>query len=347
VEVDSEVMTARSLIRWLPATLALPLATIPAAAWAEEPPPALYHLAGSIDPGVKLQAELRIGKEAIDGRLVRSGDDRPLTIDGTLLANGRTELYLRGDFDQLRGSIHGTLVRGRASGRRVIIGEWRDGDGGNPRPVELDEVASYVTLVGRRGGALEVTCRYPFLLGEQAQVAEMNRRVQSEAMAWLDKVLAAKPSGPSSLRELRFDDTVVDSTPRLLSRLVRIETRDGTAPPHVRYQAENLEVKDGQLVPMRLGELFRAGSPYLQSLSARATEELRRVVKPAEVKGALALLGEDDLQVFTVSPSALQFVIPSARAGTPGPSDVLVSVPLSSLAGLLDPAGPLGPPAAR
>jgi hypothetical protein len=346
LEDDSEVITARSLLRWLPATLALPLATIPAAARAEEPPAALYHLAGHIDPGVELQAEVRIGKEAIDGTLVRSGDDRPLTIDGTLLADRRTELYLRGDFDQLRGSIHGRLVEGGASLGRMIIGEWRDGDGGNPRPVELDEVASYVTLVARRGGALELSCRYPVLLGEQATVTELNRRVRGEAMAWLDQVLAAEPSQPSVPRDLRFEDTVVDFTPKLLSRLVRIETRDGTAPPHVRYQAENLEVVDGRVVPMRLGELFRPGSPYLQSLAARATEELRRVVKPAEVTGALALLGEDDLQVFTVSPSALQFVIPSARAGTPGPSDVLVSVPLRSLAGLLDPAGPLGAPAA-
>ncbi len=60
------------------------------------------------------------------------------------------------------------------------------------------------------------------------------------------------------------------------------------------------------------------------------------------MKGAVARLRDEDLRTFTVSPSALQFVVPAARAGTPGPDDVLVSVPLRSVAGLLDPKGPLG-----
>ena len=66
------------------------------------------------------------------------------------------------------------------------------------------------------------------------------------------------------------------------------------------------------------------------------------MVAPTQVTGALVELQEDDLQNFTISPSALEFVIPSSRAGTPGPDDVLVSIPLTPLAHLLDPQGPLG-----
>jgi hypothetical protein len=110
----------------------------------------------------------------------------------------------------------------------------------------------------------------------------------------------------------------------------------------VTYRAENLEVVDGRVTPLRLGELFRAGSPYRQALAARALRELRRVVGPDQVRGAITRLRDDDLDTFTVSPAALEFVVPAARAGTTGPDDVLVSVPLGSLAGLLEPHGPLG-----
>jgi len=329
------------LARWLPTTAVLALALGPALAGADEASPTFCHLAGSIDPGTALQAEVQIGQEAIDGTLVRAGNDRPLALAGTVLADEHVELYVRGDFDQLVGTIRGTLRREGPSGAWVVTGEWRDDDGLNPRPLTLTEVARYVTLRARQGDDLDVSCRYPFLLGTSPAIAEVNRRAAAEAMSWLGQALAAEASGASAPRGLRYEDTLVSDTPRLVSRLVRIATGGGTAPPRVTYRAENLEVVDGRVAPLRLGELFRAGSPYRQTLSALAREELRRVVAPDRVSGALALLREEDLQTFTISPSALQFVVPAARAGTPGPDDVLVSVPLGPLAGLLDPGGPL------
>jgi hypothetical protein len=333
---------ASAAARWLPATVALALALGPALARADQASPDFCHLAGSIDPGVALQAELRIGEEAIEGTLARTGTDRPSRLEGTVLADGRVELYVHGDFGRLLGTIRGRLRPGGASGGRAIIGEWRDGDGLNPRPLDLEEVARYVTLRARRGDDFEVSCRYPFLLGGSPGVAEVNRKVSAEAMAWLGQALAEEGAGASAPPGLRYEDALVSATPRLVSRLVGVVTEGGAAPPHATYRAENLLIVDGRVTPLRLGDLFRAGSPYRQALATRAVEELRRVVAPDRVRGALALLREEDLQTFTISPSALQFVVPAARAGTPGPDDVLVSVPLAPLAGLLDPHGPLG-----
>jgi len=329
--------------RWLPMTAVLVLALGPALAGADEAPPTFCHLAGSTDPGTALQAEVQIGQEAIDGTLVRAGNDRPLALAGTVLAGGPVELYVRGDFDQLVGTIRGTLRQEGPSGAWVVTGEWRDGDGLNPRPLALSEVARYVTLRAGQGDDLDVFCRYPFLLGTSPAIAEVNRRVRDEAMAWLQQAMSAGPWGASAPRAVRYEDTLVDDSHRLVSRLVRVVTASGTAPPGVTYRSENLEVVSGRVAPLRLGELFRAGSPYRQTLATRALEELRRVVAPDRVRGALARLREDDLKNFTVSPAALQLVIPAARAGTLGPDDVLVSVPLGSVAGLLDPHGPLGP----
>jgi hypothetical protein len=333
---------ASATARWLPTTVALALALGPALAGAEEALPAIYHLAGSMDPGVAVQVELQIGKERITGSLVRAGDDRAVPLDGTVLADGHVELYLRGDFGRLAGTIRGTLRQEGPSGAWVLTGERRDDDGLNPRPLTLTEVARYVTLRARQGDDLDVSCRYPVLLGTSPAIAEVNRRAAAEAMSWLGQALAGEASGGPAPRGLRYEDTLVSDTPRLVSRLVRIETAGGTAPPRVAYRAENLEVVDGRVTPLRLGELFRAGSPYRQVLATRALEELLRVVAPGRVGGAVARLREEDLQTFAVSPSALQFVVPAARAGTPGPDDVLVSVPLAGLAGLLDPQGPLG-----
>jgi hypothetical protein len=199
-----------------------------------------------------------------------------------------------------------------------------------------------VTVNARRGDDLEVSCRYPFLLGRSPAVAEVNGKVGAEATAWLRQVLAAEPSGASTPWAVRYEDTLVHDSPRLVSRLVRIVTESMTAPPDVTYRAENLEMLDGRVKPLRLSELFRAGSPYWQTLSTRALEELRRAVAPDQVSGQPASLREADLDGFTVSPAALQLVIPAVRAGRPGPGHVLVSVPLGSVAGLLDPHGPLG-----
>jgi hypothetical protein len=327
----------------LSATLALALLFAPASSSAQEALPALYHFAGSIDPDVALQAELTIGQGAVSGTLVRSGRDRPSVLEGTVLADGHVDLYVRGDFEQLRGTIHGTLTRSGPESRRVLTGEWRDEDGRNPRPLELDETARYVSLRARRDDDLEVTCRYPVLLGSSPAILAANRAVRDEAMGWLQQTLAGEPSVRLASRALRFEDTLVEDTPQVLSRLVRIVTQDGDdVPPHVTFRAENLRLVGDRVVPLRLADLFRPGSPYLQTLSTLAQEELEKVVAPTQVTGALVQLQEDDLQNFTLSPSALGFVIPSSRAGTPGPDDVLVSIPLAPLAHLLDPQGPLG-----
>ena len=335
------MVTPTRLTRWLPTAAVLALVISPAPAGADETAAEPCHLAGTIDPGRAVQAELRIGKEAIQGTLDGAESDRSLALDGTVLADGRVDLNVRGDFDRLVGTIHGTLGPAGALGGRAIIGEWRDADGRNPRPLDLEEVARYVTLRGRRGDELDVSCRYPFLLGGAPEVAEVNRKVAAEAMDWLQHALGAEPGSPAP-RGLRYEDTLVYDSPRLVSRLVRLVTERSAAPLEVRYRAENLRVANGHVAPLLLGELFRAGSGYQQTLSTRAMEELRRVVAPPRVSGALALLREEDLQTFTISPSALQFVVPAARAGTPGPDDVLVSVPLRSISGLLEPGGPLG-----
>jgi hypothetical protein len=327
----------------LSVTLALALLLAPAASMAQEALPALYHFSGSIYPGVVLQAELTIGQGAISGTLVRSGRDRPSVLEGTVLADGHVDLYVRGDFEKLRGTIHGTLTRSGPDSRRVLTGEWRDEDGRNPRPLELDETARYVSLRARKDDDLEVTCRYPVLVDGSPAGVVANRAVRDEAMGWLEDALAREPTVPRTFRALRFEDTLVEKTPQILSRLVRIVAQDGDgAPPHVTFRAENLRLVGDQVVPLRLAELFRPGSPYLQTLSTLAQEELEKVVAPTQVTGALVQLQEDDLQNFTISPSALEFVIPSSRAGTPGPDDVLVSIPLTPLAHLLDPQGPLG-----
>jgi hypothetical protein len=335
-------VASAALARWSPAALALALVLGPGPAGAEETPPALYHLAGSIDPGVVLQAELQMGKEAITGTLVRSGSDRPSPLEGTVLADGHVELYVRGDFGRLVGTVRGTLRQEGPSRDGVITGEWRDGDALNPRPLRLEEVARYVTVSARRGDDLEISCQYPFLLGRSPAVAEVNGMVGREAMTWLQQALSEEPSGASTPRAVRYEDTLVHDSPRLVSRLVRIVTESATPPPDVTYRAENLEMLDGRVKPLRLGELFRVGSPYWQTLSTRALEELRRAVAPDQVSGQPASLREGDLDGFTVSPAALQLVIPAVRAGRPGPGHVLVSIPLGSVAGLLDPHGPLG-----
>jgi hypothetical protein len=135
---------------------------------------------------------------------------------------------------------------------------------------------------------------------------------------------------------------VARSTPSLLSLLGESSCYSGGAHCNYEFQTLNFWRREGGVEKLRLGRLFRPGSPWREALSKRVIAGLRKAGASAVVDGVVTRLSEDDLSNWTLSDRALEVRFAPYAMGCFAEGSFVVEVPLEELKELADEAGPLG-----
>ena len=126
-----------------------------------------------------------------------------------------------------------------------------------------------------------------------------------------------------------------------LSARSSIYSYTGGAHGNTFYRAFNLHIVDGTVRETSLGDLFTPGSGYLTPLSDYVLDDLRRQEAYDVAEGMITELTEDDLAVFTLSPSGITFAFAPYHVGPYAQGSFFVTVPLEVVAAYAAGDGPL------
>ncbi len=320
------------MLRRLLAILAL---SVPAAALAQEHPE-LHYYRGYIGEQ-PWQLELYMEDGVVRGRLTH--DYAPLVLEaGGSFSESDNSVIVR--FGTPGAELSGTLI-GEPDPAGVFAGTMLGVHG--LMDFRFEQVAEYVDFHIRQG-RLDMLSTYPYFTSPR--LANMNEYVQPDVMAsQLEFMQLAQEADIEGLvrHEWWFDSwtTIEYAAPGLLSALVTVNEYAGGAHPNRQYWSYNLAYLGTRLRPFELEDLFLDDADYLGLLSPLVMEDLLEQGGADWIEdGTITSLGDEDLAVFTVSPSGLNFIFPPYAVGPWVSGTFLVQVPLETVAPLLDPAGP-------
>lgn len=283
------------------------------------------------------QLELSIDGNAVLGRLVH--DYLPLQLEsGGSYDTDDNSLVAR--FGLAGGEMMGTML-GEPDPFGSFEGSFLAADA--LTPFRFEQVAQYVDYSYSQNRIMATTT-YP--LFTSPRLADMNAFVQPDLLAeQLEFVeLAQQADLEGNIRtEWWFDSraSIEYAAPGLLSALVTVSTYTGGAHSNLEYWSYNLTLLGTQHRPFELADLFLEDSGWFDSLSGLILADLSEQQADWVLDGSVTGFEPGDLEVFVLSPSGVRFILAPYKVGPWVSGSFVVNVPLSDLAGLFNPEGPI------
>lgn len=194
----------------------------------------------------------------------------------------------------------------------------------------------------------------PRLVGgpDPAVTAAVNAAIAAHidaAVRWFEAQPVERPRRDARLDTGTIDHEVTLLTDRLLSlRFLATFSAAGAAHPAAEPSTLTIDLATGR--PLALADLALPGADLLGRLSRASREDLLARYSDRETPRASIRAGTRprprNFSAWAVTPDGLELTFAEYQVGPYSLGRPVVTVPWSELAGLIDPAGPLGPLAA-
>ncbi|MFN2516684.1 MAG: DUF3298 and DUF4163 domain-containing protein [Pyrinomonadaceae bacterium] len=332
--------------------------------------PETKYFKGSIGSTLGLQMKLVREGETLSGSYFYQKVGTRIDTRGTVDKEGNVTLEEFGPKGKQTGVFKG-IWKTDENGLIEIAGNWNKPDSDkktafslHEEPIDFSGGVEIVTRQIRENNKqlkYEIDAGYPQLTGSadpnfekfnqtvRSLVTKKVREFKEEIASTAEEQLPAESPTESMGSDLGIAYTVVLAKDDLISTQFDVSSYEsGAAHPNSYSEVINFDLKNGK--SLKLPDLFRPGSKYLQTIAAFSIADLK---KQAKQQGADSMLDEDWIQrgaapdvsnydSWTISKKGLAITFDSYQvaAYAAGPQHVLI--PHSALKEIIKPDGPLG-----
>nr|NIV13807.1 DUF3298 domain-containing protein [Fodinibius sp.] len=303
-----------------------------------------YYYVGKLGESKKIQMELVIRGDTICGHYYYESIGKPLELSGHLESTGIVQLS-----EYVEGNKKST---GRFSGEYTFSsdtfsGMWQSADGRKKIPFNLIKVADYAFLKTEED-IIKAHAAYPQFLPHNPPLVKFNRQLKDSVISrHREFIQEGKENAQIDSALLRFgweqhyDCKIEFFSKNLVSLLFENWQYTGGAHGNYFYDTKNVTVADSQIHSLKLKDLFVPGSGYIDTLSQYCLNDLRKQEAGDVVSGRITSLGQKDLQLFTLKPTAIKFTFPPYQVGPYAQGTLTVSLPYNALLNYIDQDSPL------
>ena len=330
----------------------------------------IKYFKGSIGNSLDLQMKLLKSGEQITGSYYYLKVGNKIDLKGNVDKDGNLTLEEYDSTGKQTGLFKGLWRPDGEDGLITIAGNWskpptEKGDDKktafsvHEEPIMLSYGSDVVTKQVKESNkklVYEINAQYPQITGPNTNFEKFNQFVRGTVLkkvADFKKDMApeegdeARPEnsmGSDLTIGYRFDLAQDD----LISMLFSVSSYyQGAAHPNSYSQAINYDLKNGK--PLKLADLFKPGSKYLQAISSYCIDDLK---KQSKAKGADGMLDDDSIkngaaptaknyQSWTVTKKGLGINFDAYQVGPYAAGPQFVNVPYSVLKDLISPDGPI------
>ena len=210
------------------------------------------------------------------------------------------------------------------------------GEEGTSQPVTLEVKVIEETS---QSPEFNVKARYPYLAGSGSPyLASFNQTIEALVLAEIGQFAQVVGASAEQTGMLQIDFLPALVSPQLVSIQLKVTTYlQGAAHLNTTSRALNYDLQAGHT--LALADLFRPGSPYLQTISDACLQDLRARQVLTWEDGALPR--EENFQVWNLTPEGLLVTFDEYRVTdyNAGPQTVLI--PYTAFQDIAAPGGPL------
>ena len=330
------------------------------------------YFKGSIGSTLDLQMKLIKTGDQLSGHYAYQKVGTNISLRGTIDSTGTVVLQEFDPAGKQTGEFRGLWATDKEDGLVSIAGNWSkpQGDKGADKKTAFSVHEQPIFLTGNvdvvnkqikesnKKLMYEIDANYPELTGSSNPNAEKLNQVLrafvTKQVTTFRKEMAPKPGEePRPEGSMGSDMTVAYTIELAQDDLVSIEFvvgsyYQGAAHPNAYTEVVNYDLKNGK--QLKLGDVFKPGSKYLQALSAYCIGDLK---KQAKVKGPNSMLEDKSItegagptsknyESWTITKKGLGINFDSYQVApyVAGPQFVLV--PYSAIKEHVNPDGPLG-----
>ncbi|MEZ4605994.1 MAG: DUF3298 domain-containing protein [Deinococcales bacterium] len=307
-----------------------------------------YYLIGDL-AGRKIQMDIsRTGTE-LSGHYYYEDFGTPLWLQGKVEAKDETSdsLWLLEEYlqDESQSQSSGRFELQHVvpwysedpEARAHFLGRWYSPEGDREYEVKLEQAAEHSQLTIRFADSFDVSSTYPFFRYEPWQglnpvfqeVFQQNVAFFHEGQSYL---LEDHPPIGWGLYE---NVGIVYLSDKVVSILDDLWMFTGGAHGNTGFISYNYRQINGMWQPFGLGDLFQENSDYLKALESYILADLSKQEAAWVLDGSLNALTLEDLSVFSLKPSGLDFHFAPYFAGPYVQGIFTVTVPKEVLAPFL------------
>jgi hypothetical protein len=334
------------------------------------PPPQTKHFKGSIGSTLDLQMKLVRNGDQLTGSYFYQKVGQRITLKGTVDKDGNFTLDEFDPSGKQTGLFKGLWQIKAEDGLITLAGNWSKpaGEKGDDKktafsvheePInfsaDVDVVAKSVKEINKKL-VYEIDAQYPQLTGGNnpnlEKFNQLARMVVMKSVAGFKKDMqpeeGEEPRPESSMgSDLGIGYTILLAQDDLVSVQFDIGSYyQGAAHPNSHTETLNYDLKNGK--QLKLADLFKPGSKYLQTLSTYCIADLKKQWKEknAEVledqlKEGTAPAGKN-YESWTITKRGLGIDFDSDQVAPYAAGPQFVMVPYSTLKEIIKPDGPVG-----
>ena len=330
------------------------------------PPGEVKYFKGSIGSALGLQMKIAREGERLTGSYFYQKIGTKIDLKGTIDKNGSVTLEEFDSGGKQTGVFKG-IWKPDEDGLISIAGNWTKPNSEkktafslHEEPIELSsgvEIAAKQIKEANKKLKYDIDAEYPKLTGSlnpnfdkfNQEVKNLVSRKTSEFKKEMTGPETETPPAESMGSHLGIGYTIALAKDDLISIEFDVESYyKGAAHPNSSSYVVNFDLKNGK--PLKLGDLFKPGSKYLQTISSYCIRDLK---KQSKGRGPDAMLENDQIesgaaasaknyQSWTISKKGLGIDFDSYQVApyAAGPQHVLI--PYSAVKDIIKPDGPLG-----
>lgn len=330
-------------------------------------PAEVKYLKGSIGSTLGLQVKLLREGEKLTGSYFYQKIGTRIDLKGSIDKDNYITLEEFDGGGKQTGVFKG-LWTIKQDGALSIAGNWTQPDGQkktafslHEEPIHFSGAAEIIAKTIKESNKklkYEIDAEYPQLIGLVSPGFEkFNKEAGSIANREVTEFKKNKSEsspddseGSSPGNTLHMGYTIALATDDLISIQFDVGTYySGAAHPNSNAQVLNFDVKNART--LRLGDLFKPGAKYLQTLSSYAIKDLKG---QSTAKGADGMLDNASIesgagatarnyQNWTITKNGLAITFDAYQVGPYAAGPQYVVIPYSALKQIIDMNGPLGP----
>ena len=330
------------------------------------------YFKGSIGTTLDLQMKLVKTGDQLSGHYAYQKVGTKITLRGTIDNTGNIVLQEFDPADKQTGEFRGLWIANKEDGLVSIAGNWSKPQGDksadkktafsvHEEPIFLTgnvDVVNKQIKESNKKLMYEIAANYPQITGSSnPNVEKLNQVLQAfvtKQVATFRKEMAPKPDEePRPEGSMGSDINVVYTIALAQDDLVSIEFAvgsyyQGAAHPNSYTEVVNYDLKNGK--QLKLADVFKTGSKYLQVLSTYCIDDLK---KQAKQKGSGSMLEDASIkegagptsknyESWTITKKGLGINFDSYQVGPYAAGPQFVMVPYSAIKEHVNPDGPLG-----
>ncbi len=313
-----------------------------------------YYFVGTMGENLGIQMDLSLEDTQVIGQYYYDHIGKTIDLEGSIQekqdkvildlqerANGEVTGNWQGELSLPSGFS----VTPEDKPRFSFVGTWQSADSTKSLSFDLLGVAEYMFIRIDQGSSIDTNTAIPFFVS--TSLIDLNEHLFAKA---IEEHLEFIQQGHQEIFEdyrpigWGWDSSynIAYYNENLVSIFERVYTFSGGAHPNHHFTPRNYSILDRVAKELKLADLFKKDSDYIDVLSSYILDDLRGQEAPYVVDGSQSNLGAEDLTVFMFSPEGISFGFAPYIMGPYVVGSFEVTVPFNALSGVIDPKGPLG-----